>query len=76
MYGLFHPFFPGEEPTTPPPPPHVNYNIEIKLVNLGENYKAPRPNTDDFDILSNTISSGLKNKISGFRNLKIIEFKQ
>nr|XP_024214773.1 uncharacterized protein LOC106679441 isoform X2 [Halyomorpha halys] len=66
----------GEEPTTPPPPPHVNYNIEIKLVNLGENYKAPRPNTDDFDILSNTISSGLKNKISGFRNLKIIEFKQ
>lgn len=59
--------------------PTLQYNVEIKLLNVGENFHAPAPGTPDFDILANTVSAGFKKKLSkfpGFQKLNVLQFAQ
>lgn len=53
--------------------------MAVKLVQLGQNFKAPAPGTTDFDLLANTISDGFNralNKIPGFYKVSVRDFEQ
>lgn len=67
-----------EAPTTPAPP-RLSYNMAVKLVNLGEGFKAPAPGSKGYDVLANTITSGFHGvlaKVPGFHKLQIEEFTE
>jgi hypothetical protein len=60
-------------------PPRLSYNVEVKLVNLGENFQIPKPGSPEFDILSNTVSSGFGGalgKLPGFYKLHVNQFQE
>lgn len=62
---------------TPPPPPKLFYNLKVKLVNLGENFKAPSPGSPDFDNLSNEVGTSFEKvlaKVPGFNKIEVDEF--
>lgn len=59
---------------TTPEPPGLGYNVEIKIVNLGENYKAPKPGTEEFKQFTNTLDNNLKNvfkKVPGYKRMVV-----
>lgn len=59
---------------TTPEPPGIGYNVEIKIVNLGESYKAPEPGSEEFRQFSNTIDDNLKSvfkKVPGYRKMTV-----
>jgi hypothetical protein len=70
----------GEATTTPAPPPSLQYNVEVRLLRLGEGFTVPRPGSTDFDILSKSVgsalSSGAVGKVPGFNDIVVKEFKQ
>lgn len=60
-------------------PPQLTYNVAVKVINLGENYKAPKPGTQEFDDLSNTITKGFEDivtKIPGYRKLIVADIEE
>jgi hypothetical protein len=60
-------------------PPRLSYNVEVKLVNLGENFQIPKPGSTEFDILANTVSSGFSGalgKLPGFYKLHVNQFQE
>jgi hypothetical protein len=60
-------------------PPRLSYNVEVKLMNLGENFQIPKPGTSEFDILANTVSSGFSGalgKLPGFYKLHVNKFQE
>lgn len=57
---------------TTPEPPMLGYNVEIKIVNLGENYQAPKPGSEEYRQLSNVIENNLKNlfkRVPGYKKM-------
>ena len=59
---------------TTPAPPRLFYNLQVKLVNLGENFKIPPPGTSDFDTLSNQIGNnfeGILGNVPGFHKIEV-----
>lgn len=59
--------------------PKLAYNVEVKLLNVGENFHAPEPGSADFDILANTVTAPFKMKLAkfpGFQKLDVVDFAQ
>lgn len=72
-------FVVGEEPLTTPAPPKQGYDVEVKLIKLGQNYQAPLPGTTEFEILAKQVSTGFERalrKLPGFQSMTVKEFKQ
>jgi len=60
-------------------PLRLSYNVEVKLVNLGENFQIPTSGSPEFDILANTVSSGFSGalgKLPGFYKLHVTQFQE
>ncbi|KAI5708966.1 hypothetical protein M8J76_007174 [Diaphorina citri] len=60
-----------------PTPPRLQYNVEVKLVKLGENFEVPAPGSQDFSILANTVSNGFTKalaKLPGFHKMSVYDF--
>lgn len=54
------------------------YDIQVKLVNLGDGFKAPAPGTQDFDTISNRISdnfSPILINIPGYDTITVNELR-
>lgn len=59
---------------TTPAPPRLFYEVEVKLVNLGAGFKAPEYGSQDFDDISNKISSSFSpalEKVPGYHGLRV-----
>lgn len=46
---------------TTPEPPSLGYEVEMKIVNLGENYQTPKPGSEEFRQFSSVVESSMKN---------------
>ncbi|KAK9694170.1 hypothetical protein QE152_g33703 [Popillia japonica] len=60
-------------------PNNLKYNVEIKIVELGENFKIPKPNSVDYEDLTNQINDNFKplfKKIPGYRKFKITDIRE
>lgn len=61
-------------------PPGIDYEVEVKLVNVGDGFKTSQFGTQEFEITSNRISGDfeptLKNKIPGFYATQLSELKR
>lgn len=68
-----------EVPTTTPEPPGLAYNLEFKIVDLGENFVAPKPGTQGYDDLTNSISDNFEplfKKIPGYKRIVVDDLKE
>lgn len=68
-----------EEGATTPSPPRLFYDVEVRLVNLGDGYRAPLPGSPDFEDISNTIAGSFSPalaKVPGFHQLKLSELRK
>lgn len=57
----------------------LSYNVEVKLLNVGENFHAPQPGSADFDNLANTVASNFRKKFTkfpGFHKMDVTQFFQ
>lgn len=66
-------------PTTTPEPPGLTYNLEFKIVDLGENFVAPKPGTQEYESLTNTISDNFEplfKKIPGYKGVVVEDLKE
>nr|XP_031827935.1 uncharacterized protein LOC116424971 isoform X3 [Nomia melanderi] len=67
------------EDMTTPAPPRLHYNVEVKLVNLGDGFTAPVPGSSDFEVISNTISdsfSPVLEKLPGYYQIRLNELQK
>jgi hypothetical protein len=72
-------FVEEDEDATTPSPARLFYDIEVRLVNLGDGYKAPLPGSLDFQDISNTISGSFSpalEKVPGFHQLNLSELRK
>ncbi|XP_046744465.1 uncharacterized protein LOC124410271 isoform X6 [Diprion similis] len=70
--------FDEDAPTTPGPPRLV-YDFEVKLLDLGDGFQAPDPNTPEFETISNTISDSFRpalSKVPGFYEVKLNQLER
>lgn len=64
--------------TTTPEPPGLGYDLQFKIVDLGENFVAPRKGTPDYETFSNSIADSfapLFKKIPGYKKVIIKDLK-
>ncbi|GLV40155.1 nahoda [Carabus blaptoides fortunei] len=62
------------EAMTTPEPPAIGYNLQVRIVNLGENYQIPKKDTPEFKVLADMIRNNFKdvvNKVPGYKDLII-----
>ncbi|XP_032671335.1 uncharacterized protein LOC116844219 isoform X3 [Odontomachus brunneus] len=67
-----------EEQSTPAPP-RLHYDIEVKLVNLGDGFKVPIPSSSDFELISNRISESFGpvfEKLPGYYQVRLDELRK
>ncbi|XP_011304323.1 uncharacterized protein [Fopius arisanus] len=67
-----------EGPSTPSPS-RLYYDVEVKLVNLGTGFQAPQPGSEDFEVISNTISDNFGptlTKLPGYYAIKLNELQR
>jgi len=67
------------EDQTTPAPPRLHYDIEVKLVNLGDGFMAPPPNSPDFEVISNRISESFGpvfEKLPGYYQVRLNELRK
>lgn len=67
-----------EEQTTLSPP-RLHYDIEVKLVNLGDGFIAPTPDSPDFEVISNAISDSfgpVLEKLPGYYQIRLDELRR
>ena len=60
-------------------PLRLSYNVEVKMVNLGENFQIPTCGSPEFDILANTVSNGFSGalgELPGFYKLHVTQFQE
>jgi len=77
-YLLFNRFLEIEDQTTPAPP-RLHYDIEVKLVNLGDGFMAPTPDSPDFEVISNRISESFGpvfEKLPGYYQIRLNELRK
>ncbi|XP_046596731.1 uncharacterized protein LOC107220133 isoform X3 [Neodiprion lecontei] len=70
--------FDEDAPATPGPPRLV-YDFEVKLLDLGDGFQAPDPNTPEFETISNTIADSFKpalSKVPGFYEVKLNQLER
>lgn len=69
-----------DDEASTPSPLLLYYEIQVKLINLGDGFIAPEPGTQDFDIISNRISENfdpaLANKVPGYYGIKLNELQK
>lgn len=59
--------------------PALGYNVEVKLIDLGENFVVPHQGSTQYDDLSNQIQDNFKpvfNKLPGYRRLTVEELRE
>lgn len=57
---------------TTPEPPGIGYNLQVRIVNLGENYHVPEKDTAEFKVLADMIKNNFKDiasKVPGYKDL-------
>lgn len=67
-----------EEQSTPAPP-RLHYDIEVKIVNLGDGFVAPTPDSVDFEMISNMISGSFGpvfEKLPGYYQVRLDELRK
>lgn len=55
-------------------PPGIGYNLEIKIVNLGENYVVPKPGSEEYRSLTKTIDNNLRSvfkQVPGYKRMVV-----
>lgn len=60
-------------------PPRLYYDVEVKLVNLGDGFTAPTPGSPDFEIISNMISESFGSifeKLPGYYQVRLDELRR
>nr|ARK19817.1 monooxygenase DBH-like protein [Ampulex compressa] len=68
-----------EEEQSTVAPPRWHYDVEVKLVNLGDGFVAPEEGTPDFEVISNTISDSfgpIFEKLPGYHEVRLTELKR
>lgn len=68
-----------DDVTTPPAPPRLYYDVEVKLVNLGDGFVAPSQGTPDFEMISNRISDSFGpvfSNLPGYYKVRLDELKR
>lgn len=68
-----------EEEVTTPLPPRLFYDVEVKLVGIGKNYRAPSPGSQDFEDISNKITESFTpalKKVLGFHQLRLDQLQK
>lgn len=71
---IFFFFAENEVIVTTAAPPRLFYNLQVKLINLGENFKIPPAGTSDFETLSNQIGNnfeGVLENVPGFHKIEV-----
>lgn len=66
--------FPELDELTTPAPPRLYYDVEVKLVNLGDGFIAPTPGSPDFEVISNRISDSFGpvfEKLPGYYQIRL-----
>lgn len=59
--------------------PGLGYKVEVKLVDLGENFEIPTKGSVQYDGLSNTITDNFKpvfDKLPGYRRIVVDNIKE
>lgn len=59
--------------------PGLDYNIAVKIVALGENFIIPKPQSLQYEDLSNSIVENFKpifRKLSGYRRVTVENLKE
>ncbi|XP_067212529.1 uncharacterized protein [Linepithema humile] len=67
-----------DEQTTPAPP-RLYYDIEVKLVNLGDGFIVPTLDSPDFEIISNSVSESFGpvfEKLPGYYQVRLNELQK
>ncbi|KRT85124.1 hypothetical protein AMK59_378 [Oryctes borbonicus] len=60
-------------------PNNLKYDVEIKIIDLGENFQFPKPNSIDYEDLTKQINDNFKplfKKLPGYKKFKITEIKE
>lgn len=60
-------------------PNDLKYNVEIKIVDLGENFQFPKPNSLGYEDLKTQINDNFKplfKKIPGYKKFKLTDIKE
>ncbi|XP_063986475.1 uncharacterized protein LOC135167306 isoform X4 [Diachasmimorpha longicaudata] len=68
-----------EDIPSTPSPSRLYYDVEVKLVNLGAGFQAPQPGSQDFEVISNTISDNFGptlTKLPGYYAIKLNELQR
>lgn len=68
-----------EDGPSTPSPARLYYDVEVKLVNLGDGFQAPQPGSQDFEVISNTISDNFGptlTKLPGYYAIKLNELQR
>lgn len=58
--------------------PGLGYNVQVKLVDLGENFNLPSPGSLQYNDLSNSIEDNFKpvfTKLTGYRRIIVQDIK-
>lgn len=77
MYHILDEIFDQLSSTTPEPP-GLGYDLQFKIVDLGENFVPPQKGTPDYETLSNTIADSfvpLFKKIQGYKKVIVKNLK-
>lgn len=64
---------------TTPEPPKIGYNVQVKIVELGDNFQIPKPDSLEYEDLSNTIRDNFKpvfENIPGYRRITVEDLKE
>lgn len=72
LYNLLDDSF--DEYLTTTESPGLGYNVEVKLVDLGENFEIPQQNSLQYEDLSNSIADSFKpvfTKLPGYRRVVV-----
>lgn len=59
--------------------PGLGYTLEVKLIELGENFVAPKPGTIEYEDLSNSISNNFQpvfRNLPGYRRVVVEDLKE
>lgn len=68
-----------DDALTTPEPPSFDYSMEVKIVDLGDNFHAPAPGTVQFEELSSIINDNVKplfKKLPNYKQLVVQDIKE
>lgn len=60
-------------------PPGLDYNVKVKIIDLGENFQVPKHGTIQYEELTNSIDENFQplfKKIPGYKRLIIEDIKE